>query len=141
MLITAVGYSVATHSQQAANEIWAQVKEKLKSDLPCTCLFFSADAWEFSETVIAEFFQHRPDLELIGCGSFAEASSQLGGYAEHSCAAMFFCSDTIHMAAGVLRDIDHTNAKDLHGIARQALAPLHAARPPGKASIYLKITI
>lgn len=132
MLITAVGHSTDPDPVRAANELWEQVSNPLKPDLPCACLLFCGHPPAFSETLIASLYQHCPDLQLVGCSSFAEASSSLGHYAEHSCTAMFFCSDTVHIATGVVPDVNRAKLAELHAKARSTLASLHTTRPVGK---------
>lgn len=133
MLNVAVGHSTHTDPVQVVQEIRQQVAASLNPDLPCACVLFCGHPQPFSQAVIDQLHDHYPTLQLVGCSSYAEASSQLGRYAEHSCTAMFFCTDTIHIDTAVVPNITGMLQHDVRGRVKAALDPLQAARPADKS--------
>lgn len=132
MFKVAVGHSFAPDPLQAAQELWQHVAESLTPNLPCACVLFCGHPQLFAEALIDGLYGYCPDLQLAGCSSYAEASSRLGRYAEHSSTAMFFCSDTVHFDTALVPDVACVQQSDLRARVQIALDPLQATRPEEK---------
>ncbi|MEZ5584545.1 MAG: FIST N-terminal domain-containing protein [Candidatus Competibacteraceae bacterium] len=129
MFKVAVGHSLAPDPLHAAQEIRQLVAATFEPYPPCACVLFCGHPQPFAERLIAELYGYFPDLQLTGCSSYAEASSQLGCYAEHSCTAMFLCSDTVHIDTALVPGVAGVPYSDLQGMVRTALEPLLSTRP------------
>lgn len=122
MFQAAVGHSLANDPIVVADELWAKVSDTFISNVPCSCILFCGQKDDFISTLVARLYEHRPDLQLAGCSSFAEATSLLDGYVEQSCCALFFCSDTVEMNAAVVPDVANCSPSALDDRVSQSLA-------------------
>jgi len=99
MFISAVGHSEDPDAQEALNEIREQCEKTLAGHKPKAGILYTAIDFEHEEVlnIIDKFW---PDLELIGCTTDGEASSELG-FCEDSIVLLLFASDTIDITAGI----------------------------------------
>lgn len=103
MFKVAIGHSEDPDNEDAANDIIQQCRSVLGETKPQAGILYSSIDYDYSlvlKTIQTAF----PEIQLIGCTSSAELSSQLG-YVEGSLLLAVFASDTISMATGVVRDL------------------------------------
>ncbi len=99
MFISAVGHSEDPDTPEAVNEIREQCEQRLAGHQPSAGVLFAAIDYDYEELLAAvnEFW---PGLELIGCSTDGETSSDIG-FMEDSVVLILFASDTIEIKAGV----------------------------------------
>jgi len=99
MFISAVGHSEDPDAQGALDEIREQCDKALAGYKPKAGILYAAIDFDHEEllTSIDEFW---PGLELIGCSTDGEVSSELG-FSEDSIVLLLFASDTIDITAGI----------------------------------------
>ncbi|MES9897895.1 MAG: FIST N-terminal domain-containing protein [Sedimenticola sp.] len=99
MFISAVGHSEDPDAQGAMDEIREQCEKTLSGHKPKAGIVYAAIDFDHEEllTIIDEFW---PGLELIGCTTDGEVSSELG-FSEDSIVLLLFASDTIDITAGI----------------------------------------
>lgn len=98
MFISAVGHSEDPDARGAIEEIREQVEDTLSGLQPKAGLLFAAIDFDHQELLNAvdEFW---PGIELIGCTTDGEVSSEIG-FSEDSVVLLLFASDTIDISAG-----------------------------------------
>lgn len=99
MLKVAVGHSEDVLSVEAAKEVLEQIQASIGDSSPQAGIIFCSidlDHQLILNTVKSAY----PDIELIGCTTDGELSSQLG-FTEDSLTLMVFISDTIEIRASV----------------------------------------
>ena len=115
MLTAVVGHSEETDPTAVADEVLEQCRAKLGSTPARAGLLFAAI--DFDHQVILDAISRRyPDLELIGCTTDGEVSSELG-FCEDSATLILFASDTVDITAGVGRGL----SRDVVGACRAAV--------------------
>lgn len=103
MLTAVVGHSEDLDAGAAAEEILAQCRERLNGSVPTAGLLFAAIDFDH-QVLLDEINRQLPGLELIGCTTDGEISSELG-FREDSITLILFASDTVDITAGVGRGL------------------------------------
>ncbi len=126
MLFAVVAHSEDIDTEGALDEIVEQCRQKLGDRQPKAGLLFSAIDLEH-EQILEGLDDAWPGLELIGCTTDGEISSELG-YREDSITLVLFGSDSIEFGAGLGRDV----SKDIPGACRRAVeaATAKSTLPP-----------
>ncbi len=126
MLFAVVAHSEDIDTEGALDEIVRQCRRKLGDRLPKAGLLFSAIDLEH-EQILEGIDDAWPGLEIIGCTTDGEISSELG-YREDSVTLVLFGSDSIEFAAGLGRDV----SKDIPTACRRAVetAKAKSTLPP-----------
>jgi hypothetical protein len=130
-------FSVVSHSEDidtdgALEEILEQCRDKLGDRSPKAGLLFAAIDLEH-ELLLAGIGDAWPGLELVGCTTDGEFSSELG-YREDSVTLVLFGSDSIEFGAGIGRDV----SKD---IPAACAAAVEAARSKSDLAPAICITM
>lgn len=115
MFKVVVGHSDDPDSQSAIESILEQCLEDLTHILPQAGILFAAIDFEHA-LILKHIHQAFPNLELIGCTTDGEMSSELG-FQQDSLTLMLFCSDTVQIRAGV----GYETLKDPTASAQQAV--------------------
>lgn len=101
-------FSVVAHSEDidtdgALEEILGQCRQKLGDRIPKAGVVFAAIDQDHA-LFLSGISDEWPDMELIGCTTEGEFSSELG-FCEDSITLVLFGSDTVEFAAGIGRDV------------------------------------
>ncbi len=115
MFFAVVAHSEDIDSDGALDEIVTQCRDKLGDRLPKAGILFSAVDLEHDQ-ILEGIDDAWPGIELIGCTTDGEISSELG-FREDSITLVLFGSDTIEFAAGLGRDV----SKDIPAACRGAV--------------------
>jgi hypothetical protein len=112
MFKVAIGHSEDPDAADAVNEVLDQCRAQLGSHAPQAGIVFCAVDYDYA-VILRGIRDAFPDLQLIGCSSGGELSSRRG-YVEDTLLLALFASDTISMAAAVVRNMssDITAAVD-----------------------------
>jgi hypothetical protein len=126
MFTAVVGHSEDLETRAAADEVLAQCRARLKGTAPTAGLLFAAIDFDH-QVLLDEITRQLPGLELIGCTTDGEVSSELG-FREDSVTLILFASDTVDIAAGIGRGL----STDVAGACRAAIdgAKAKSAKPP-----------
>lgn len=116
MFKVALGHSEDPFTEDATDEVIEECRKGLGDQTPGACIIFSAIDYDYP-IVLKKVREAFPGVQLVGCSSSGELSSQLG-YSEGSLLMIAFASDTISMATAVARDI----SKDVSASVDAALA-------------------
>lgn len=103
MLKIAVGHSEDSDTLAAAKEILLQCKKTLNGTEPQAALLFASVSYDYPKLLDA-ILKEYPHIQLSGCSSFGEISTQLG-VSEDSAVLMLLASDQIHMQSLLAREI------------------------------------
>ena len=106
MLIMAVGHSDDPDSSEALADILEQCQKQLQGNIPQAGILFSALDFEY-QTLLDGLLAIYPELELVGCTSSGEISSEMG-YQQDSITLNLFYSDEVQFKAGVGRDLSES---------------------------------
>ncbi len=120
MLFAVVAHSEDIDTEGALDEILEQCRRKLGDRRPKAGLLFSAFDLEHDQ-ILEGIDEAWPGLELIGCTTDGEISSELG-YREDSITLVLFGSDSIEFAAGLGRDV----SKDIPAACSRAVETARA---------------
>lgn len=101
MLKVSVGHSEDVDSKDAIAEIIEQCNKQLTGNKPQAGILFCAVDYDY-KLILKEISEAYGEIELIGCTTDGEISSELG-FVEDSVTLTLFCSDTIEIKAGVGR--------------------------------------
>ncbi|MCV6639215.1 FIST N-terminal domain-containing protein [Candidatus Albibeggiatoa sp. nov. NOAA] len=122
MLKAVIGHSEDVDSRDAILEVLEQCQRKLAGYTPQAGILFSAIDYE--HTVILETIcQTYPNIELIGCTTDGELSSQLG-FTEDAISLILFYSNTIEIKAGLGHHLLESPADCAVAAYDQAMAKL-----------------
>ncbi|MEB3210863.1 MAG: FIST N-terminal domain-containing protein, partial [Leptolyngbyaceae bacterium] len=99
MLKVAVGHSTDLESLDAIAEVLAQCQNSLGKEKPNAGILFAAIDFDH-KLILQEVLATFPDLILIGGTTDGEMSSVLG-FEQDSLTLILFCSDRIHIGAGI----------------------------------------
>jgi hypothetical protein len=126
MFSAVVGHSEEVDAKSAAEEIIDQCRARLDGTAPSAGLLFAAIDFDH-EVLLYEIDRAFPGLELIGCTTDGEFSSELG-FREDSATLMLIASNTVDITAGVGRGL----RADVAGACRSAVEAAKAKtnRPP-----------
>jgi hypothetical protein len=121
-----VGHSEEADADAVAAEILQQCKSRLDGTVPQAGLLFAAIDFDH-QTLLCEITRTFPGMELIGCTTDGEISSELG-FREDSATLILFASDTVDITAGVGRGL----SGDVAGACRSAVEAAKAKtdKPP-----------
>jgi hypothetical protein len=121
-----VGHSEEPDAKAAVDEILQQCKGGLNGTVPRAGLLFAAIDFDH-QTLLCEITRAFPGMELIGCTTDGEISSELG-FREDSATLILFASNTVDMTAGVGRGL----SEDVDGACRSAIEAARAKtdKPP-----------
>jgi hypothetical protein len=126
MFTAVVGHSEDLDSVAAADEVLAQCRARLKGAPPKAGLLFAAIDFDH-QVLLDEINRQVPGIQLIGCTTDGEISSELG-FREDSVTLILFASDTVDITAGVGRGL----STDVAGACRSAIdaAKAKTVKPP-----------
>jgi hypothetical protein len=126
MLSAVVGHSEETDAKAVAEEVLDQCKAKLGSTPARAGLLFAAIDFDH-QTLLDEINRQHQGIDLIGCTTDGEFSSELG-FREDSATLILFASETVDMTSGVGRRL----GADVAGACRSAVdaAKAKTAKPP-----------
>ena len=114
MFSAAVGHSEDTEATAVANELVDRCISQLGSAPPKAGLLFAAIDFDH-QALLDQIDRRLPGLELIGCTTDGELSSEMG-FREDSATLILFASDTVDLTTGVGLEI----SRDLAGACRSA---------------------
>jgi hypothetical protein len=103
MFAAAVGHSEELEAARAAEEVLALCKTGLGGAVPTAGLLFAAIDFDH-QVLVDEINRQHPGIELIGCTTDGEISSELG-FREDSVTLILFASDTVDITAGLGRGL------------------------------------
>src|SRR5688572_16402121 len=103
MFAAAVGHSEELEAARAAEEVLALCKTGLGGAAPTAGLLFAAIDFDH-QVLVDEINRQHPGIELIGCTTDGEISSELG-FREDSVTLILFASDTVDITAGLGRGL------------------------------------
>jgi hypothetical protein len=109
MFSAVVGHSEDTVSKAVAQEILDQCREKLGDKRARAGLLFAGIDFDH-RLLLDEINGAWPDLELIGCTTDGELSSELG-FRQDSVSLLVLASDTVDMTGGVGRGMSQDMAR------------------------------
>jgi hypothetical protein len=98
-----VAHSGDVDALDAALELVAKAREKLNGERPVVGLLFTAIDYE-AEIILATILEAFPGIELIGCTTDGELSSELG-FCEDSAVLCLIAGDEVDVACGVARQV------------------------------------
>src|SRR5438270_13874260 len=98
-----VVYSDDVDAQDAAAELVANARAKLDGQCPQLGILFAAIDYE-AEVILATLLDAFPGLELIGCTTDGELSSERG-FSDDSAVLCLLAGDDVHVASGVARQV------------------------------------
>lgn len=126
MLTAIVGHSEELNAEAVAQELIGQCKTRLAGTVAKAGLLFAAIDFDH-QVLLDEINRAFPGLDLIGCTTDGEISSELG-FREDSATLILFVSDTVDITAGVGRGL----SKDVAGACRSAIDEARAktGKPP-----------
>jgi hypothetical protein len=126
MFTAVVGHSEDFDTGAAAAEVLAQCRAGLKGVAPTAGLLFAAIDFDH-QVLLDEINRQLPGIQLIGCSTDGEISSELG-FREDSVTLILFASDTVDITAGVGRGL----SADVAGACRSAIdaAKAKTSKPP-----------
>lgn len=122
MLEVLVGQSEDVDEQEAIAEVLAQIQEGLQGRAPTAGILFCSVDLQHQE-ILGGLLRAFPDIELIGCTTDGEISSQCG-FTDDSVALLVFVSDTIEMRAGIGRNVSSEGQAAGEAAAAACLAGL-----------------
>jgi hypothetical protein len=114
MFSAAVGHSEDTEATAVANELVDRCIAQLGTVVPKAGLLFAAIDFDHQE-LLDQIDRRLPGLELIGCTTAGELSSEMG-FREDSATLILLASDTVDLTTGVGLQI----SRDLPGACRAA---------------------
>lgn len=115
MLQVAIGHSEDVLTEEAAIEVIQQVRDVFGERIPQAGILFAGLLFEH-ELILQKITEAFPGIELIGCSSDGELSSELGGQ-EDSVAFLALYSDVIEFRAGVGTSL----SQDIRAAAHEAI--------------------
>lgn len=126
MFSAVVGHSEEADTEAAVAEILDTCRARLNGTRPSAGLLFAAIDFDH-QTLLCEINRAFPEMQLIGCTTDGEISSELG-FREDSATLILFTSDTVEITAGVGRGLSGDVAAACRTAVKEASAK--AAKPP-----------
>jgi hypothetical protein len=115
MFSSVVGHSEEPDADAAVEEIVQQCKGRLNGTVPSAGLLFAAIDFDH-QGLLCGITRAFPEIELIGCTTDGELSSELG-FREDSVTLILLASDTVDIRAGIGRSL----SVDLAAACRSAV--------------------
>ncbi|MDA0866059.1 MAG: hypothetical protein O2890_06520, partial [Cyanobacteria bacterium] len=115
MFKVAVGHSTDLESADAIAEVLAQCQGELVDITPTAGVLLAAIDFDH-KLILDQVLETYPDLALIGGTTDGEISSVLG-FEQDSLTLMLFCSDQVHITAGIGTDV----SADVPGATQSAI--------------------
>lgn len=104
MLKVVVGHSEDVLAKEATQEALEQIKDALDGEeQPQAGILLCSIDFDY-EVILTEISRAFPQMELIGCTTDGEMSSQMG-FCEDSITLMVFVSDSVEIKAGIGKDV------------------------------------
>jgi hypothetical protein len=122
MFTVAVGHSIDPDAQEAVEEILAQCNVSLSGEIPQAGVLFAAIDYDH-QAILDGILRQFPDLELVGCTTDGEISSEMG-FQQDSLTLMLFCSDEVEIRAAVERNLSTAVAEKSQAVVREAQAKM-----------------
>ena len=127
MFKVVVGHSDDPDSQSAIESVLEHCLKDLTNILPQAGVLFAAIDFEHA-LILKQIHQVFPNLELIGCTTDGEMSSELG-FQQDSLTLMLFCSDTVQIRAGVGYETLENPTAAAQQAVQQAMKQENSAEP------------
>jgi hypothetical protein len=118
MFKVAIGHSEDPDTEDAVQEVITQCLSSLEGAKPQAGIVFSAVNYDYP-IILKKINASFPNIQLIGCSSGGELSSQLG-YSEGTLLLLVFASDTVSMATAVARDISIDISSSVNAALKEA---------------------
>lgn len=122
MFTVAIGHSIDPDAQEAVAEVLAQCQNSLSGQIPQAGILFAAIDFEH-QIILDGILDCFPALELVGCTTDGELSSEMG-FQQDSLTLMLFSSDEVEIRASVSRDFSTSPLEKAQTLARSAKAAL-----------------
>lgn len=122
MFTVAVGHSIDPDAQEAVAEVLEQCQTSLGGEIPQAGVLFAAIDFEHQD-ILDAILQQFPALELVGCTTDGEISSEMG-FQQDSLTLMLFCSDEVEIRAAVERNLSTAIAEKSQAVVRAAQAKM-----------------
>lgn len=129
MIKAAMGQAEGIETLQTVNSVFARCEYQLQDIRPQAGIVFAATHFDH-QLMLNQIHKRYPDLDLIGCTTSGEFSSNWG-LSDDSISLMLFYSDDVEMKAGVGRNISIDPAAAAKSAVKQACEKL--SRPPAIA--------
>lgn len=120
-----MAHSDDVDAQDAAIELVAKAREKLNGERPVLGLLFAAIDYE-AEIILSTILDAFPGIELIGCTTDGELSSELG-FSEDSVVLCLIAGDDVSVACGVARDVSVSPEAAIRASVEEAARRLGSA--------------
>jgi len=99
MLTVAIGHTEDPDTHYAGEALIKQCKVKLQGKMPKAGLIFASPSYDYA-MLLKDIRNEYPSIELVGCSSYGEISSDLG-ISDDSAALILFASDEIFFKGGL----------------------------------------
>ncbi len=120
MFSAVVAHSEELDADVAAEEIIQSCKDRLNGTVPSAGLLFAAIDFDH-QALLCKISRALPGMELIGCTTDGEFSSELG-FREDSVTLILFASDTVDIKAGIGRSLSEDVAEACRSAVEEAKA-------------------
>ena len=118
MILASLGQAEDLDTQRAVDRAIQQCQQQLQGKMPQAGLVFAGINFEH-RLMLDEIQRSFPDIELIGCTTAGEFSSNFG-FSEDSITLMVFYSDTIQIKTGVGRSLSENPEAAVESAVHQA---------------------
>jgi hypothetical protein len=122
MFTVAIGHSIDPDAQEAIAEVLVQCQDSLSGQIPQAGILLAAIDFEH-QIILDRIMATFPDLELVGCTTDGEISSEMG-FQQDSLMLMLFSSDDVKIRASVSRDFSTSPQENAQTLIRSAKAAL-----------------
>ncbi len=122
MLTVAIGHSIDPDAQEAVAEVLAQCQDSLSGQIPQAGILFAAIDFEH-QIILDGILDCFPALDLIGCTTDGEISSEMG-FQQDSLTLMLFSSDDVEIRASVSRNCSISPLEKAQTMVRSAKAAM-----------------
>jgi hypothetical protein len=120
MFTVAIGHSIDPDAPEAVAEVLAQCQLSLADQTPQAGILFAAIDFDH-QRILDEILAVFPDLELVGCTTDGELSSNMG-FQQDSLVLMLFSSDEVEIRASVSRNVSAAPIEKVQSLIRSAQA-------------------
>jgi len=118
MLTVAIGHSEQVDTDDIIAEIIEQCEERLDGKVPQAGIVFASVDQEYDD-ILAAILNRWPKIQIIGCTTDGEVSSNLG-FVEDSVSLTLFSSDTIEITTGIGKNVSNDVKKAAAESVKQA---------------------